>query len=191
MPRRPSGANTLALIERVVILGSGGAGKSRLAWRLAARTGLPVVHLDRLFWRAGWVPAPEEEARRGLAGAVERDRWILEGNFLPEDHAEADPRFRRADTVVFLDVPRVRCAWRVLSRLVRDRKRSRPDLPEACSEGFDLELLRWIWRYPAVDRPRVFELLERLDSERVTRYHLRSDADIRRFLETVRARATA
>ena len=62
-------------MERVVILGPGGAGKSELASAIARRTGLPVVHLDRLFWRPGWRPAPRDEARRDLAAAIAAERW--------------------------------------------------------------------------------------------------------------------
>jgi adenylate kinase family enzyme len=85
--------------------------------------------------------------------------------------------------VIFLDVSWPRCIWRVLSRLVWDLETSRADLPEGCREGFDLQLLRWIWRYPRADRPRVLEVLRRLDRERVTAYHLRSGAEVQRFLD--------
>lgn len=127
-------------------------------------------------------------ARRGLrelTAAVARERWILDGNFLPEENGERDPRFAHADAVVFLDVPRLRCVRRVLSRLARDRGRSRADLPEGCGEGFDLPLLRWIWRYPSVDRPRVLEILRHLDPGCARGYHLRSPADVQRFLDAL------
>jgi adenylate kinase family enzyme len=140
------------------------------------------VHLDLLFWRAEWVSAPREEALHELATVITRDRWILDGHFLPEENVQ-DNRFARADAVIFLDVSWPRCIWRVLSRLVWDLETSRADLPEGCREGFDLQLLRWIWRYPRADRPRVLEVLRRLDRERVTAYHLRSGAEVQRFLD--------
>jgi adenylate kinase family enzyme len=154
-----------------------------LAWSLGERTGLPVVHLDRLFWRANWEPAPRDEARRQLAAVAEGDRWILDGNFLDEARAdEPDLRFARADTVIFLDLPRRVCFWRVLTRLARDRGGRRADLPEGAREGLDLPLLRWIWRYPNTDRPRVLELLEQLEARGVATHRLRSRAEVRRFL---------
>ena len=166
-------------MRRIVILGPGGAGKSVLARELARRTGLPVVHLDTLFWRQGWTPAPRDEALRDLAAATAGDAWIVDGNFLDD----GDDRFDRADTVVFLDLPRRTCLWRVLARLVRDRSRRRPDLPAGAREGFDPELLRWIWRYPTVDRPRVLALLASL-GDGVAVHHLRSRADVRRFVDS-------
>ena len=166
-----------------MILGPGGAGKSELATRISRRTGLPVVHLDVLFWRSGWTPTPRAEAMRDLAAAIAGERWILDGNFLAADGD--DPRFGRADTVILLDLPRRTCLWRVLRRLVRDRRRSRADLPEGCAEGFDLPFLRWIWRYRRVDRPRVLGILAGLDGRMDVR-HLRSRADVRRYLESLR-----
>ena len=124
-----------------MILGPAGAGKTVLAHRLSACTGLPVIHLDRIFWRSGWQPAPRDEALAELESALAGDRWIADGNFLDA----GDTRFARADTVIFLDLPRALCIWRVLWRRVRDRGRERPDLPAL--EGFrpitpalDLEL---------------------------------------------------
>lgn len=166
-------------MQRVVILGPGGAGKSVLARALSRRTGLPVVHLDVLFWREDWKPAPRDEASRALAEAIAGDRWIVDGNFLED--ADGAVRFERADTVVFLDLPRRPCFARVLTRLVRDRRRSRPDLPHGAREGLDLSLLRWIWQYPKVDRPRVLALLAGLDAT-VEVHRLRTRADVARFL---------
>ncbi len=149
---------------------------------LARRTGLPVVHLDLLFWRPGWTAAPKDDAERDLARAVQGERWILDGNFLPSDWVP-DDRFARADTVVFLDLPRRVCLWRVLSRRLRDRGRKRPDLPEGCAEGFDPGLIRWIWSYSATDRPRVLGLLGKLRAN-TTVHHLRTPADVERFQAT-------
>jgi adenylate kinase family enzyme len=140
------------------------------------------MHLDLIHWKPGWAPAPPDEARRGLEAAIAGERWILDGNFLPDDGADA--RFDRADTVIFLDLPRPICIWRVLRRCVRDRRRSRPDLPEGCREGFDPDGLRWIWGYPRNDRPRVLAILAGLD-HRIDVLRLRSPAEVRRYVEAL------
>ena len=166
-------------MERVAIIGPAGAGKSELARALAARTGLPVFYLDHVFWTREWTPAPRRQAVDALASAVARERWIIDGNFLFE---EGDGRFDRADTVVFLDLPRRTCVRRVLWRAIRDRRTARPDLPHGCSEGFDAKLLRWIWSYGRKDRPRVLGLLASL-RDRTAVHRLRSRAEVARFLE--------
>ena len=168
-------------MQRVVVLGPAGAGKTVVANAISHRTGVPVVHLDPIFWGPNWTPAPRDEALRRLGEVVASERWVIDGNFLPEWGDPLDERFRRADTVVFLDLSRMVCIARVLWRLVRDRRRRRPDLPAGAREGLDLPLLRWVWSYPNVDRPRVLDLLARLGDDVDVR-HLRSPADVRRFL---------
>ncbi len=165
-----------------MILGSGGAGKSVLAAALAKRTGLPVVHLDVLFWRPGWTAPPADEFRAALDAAVAGERWILDGNFLRDD--DVDPRFGRADTVVFLDLPRSICLWRAVRRSLRERRHPRADLPEGCPEAVDLPFLRWVWRYPRRNRPDVLGRLAALDAH-VAVHRLRSRRDVRRYLATL------
>ncbi len=101
-------------VERVVILGRGGAGKSTAALRLGRLTGLPVIELDKHFWRPGLVATPPEawsEIQLRLAAA---NCWIMDGDLGPYDALAA--RLSRADTVLVLDFSLVRCAWRVLRR---------------------------------------------------------------------------
>jgi adenylate kinase family enzyme len=101
-------------VERVVILGRGGAGKSVLARELGAATGLPVVELDREFWTPDLQPLPREDWARHQAILAADPRWIMDGDLGPYDDVE--PRLRRADTVVVLDLPLWLCAWRAWHR---------------------------------------------------------------------------
>lgn len=168
------------VVKRVLILGPGGAGKSELARRIGAAAGLPVVHLDVLFWGPGWSAVPREQALAPLSAAVEGERWVIDGNFLQD--VDADGRLRRADTIVFLDLSRWLCLWRVTKRMLRDRGRRRPDLPDGADESFDPDGMRWIWRYHRTDRPNVLRLLAGLDPD-VAKHRLRTRAEVRRFVE--------
>jgi adenylate kinase family enzyme len=162
-------------MKRVLVLGPAGAGKTRLARELGERTGLPVVYLDTLFWRPGWTRPDLEEWRATLTAVVRGERWILDGSYLSSDCGRSEC----ADTIVFLDRSRLLCIWRVVWRALRDRRRRRVDLPEGCDEEIDLELIRWIWRYPRDEKPRVLAWLGRPGVRTV---HLRSARDVRTFL---------
>jgi adenylate kinase family enzyme len=101
-------------MKRVVILGRGASGKSTLARRLGEITGVPVVELDKIFWRPGLMATPQGEWAVVQERLVLKDRWIMDGDLGRFDEVEA--RLRAADTVIFLDFSLVRCAWRAIRR---------------------------------------------------------------------------
>ena len=90
-------------MQRIVILGCSGAGKSTFAQALGARLGLPVVHLDALFWRPGWKEPEPESFRMAVAAAVAGDAWITDGNYAGRTF---DLLLPRADAVLFVHQPR-------------------------------------------------------------------------------------
>src|SRR5829696_8792386 len=116
-------------MRRVSIIGSGGAGKSTLARQLGDITGLPVIHLDREFWRPGWKETPKPEWKNRVEKLVKGDEWIIDGNF----GGTMEIRLAAADTVVFLDFPRVLCTFRAIKRAVAFRNRTRPDMGPGCN----------------------------------------------------------
>jgi len=166
-------------MQRIVIVGCGGAGKSTLARRLGAITGLPVVHLDREFWQPGWARPADAAFDARLEELLAAPAWILDGNFA----RTMERRFAAADTIVFLDRPTIVCLFRALRRGVLGRRVPRPDLADGCPEQLpDLEFLRWIWRFRRRQRPVILRRLAALDHD-VRIEILRSDAEVQRFLE--------
>jgi adenylate kinase family enzyme len=164
-------------VKKVLVIGSGGAGKSTLAARIANLTGLPLVHLDALYWRPGWVPTPEEAWHRCVEQIAAQDAWVMDGNY----GATLEVRLAAFDTVVFLDPPRLVCIWRILSRWVRYAGRPRPSLPPDCPEQMTWEFFWWVWTYPTRRRGPILERLKTLPS--TTRVAvLRSQAEIERFI---------
>ena len=116
----------LAVVKRIAIIGSGGAGKSVFARELGQRTGLPVIHLDRLYWRPGWTEPPKDEWRQVHDGLIAGESWIIDGNY----GGTMEPRLGAADTVVFLDLPRLVCLWSVVRRRFSEGRRGRADMAD-------------------------------------------------------------
>ena len=164
-------------MRRVLVIGSGGSGKSTFAQRLGARTGLPVIHLDARYWRAGWEPTPPDEWQDVVRELVARDAWVMDGNY----GGTLDGRLAACDTAIFLDLPRLVCLWRVVRRWARHRGGTRPDMAPGCTEQLSLEFLRWIWGYPVRQRPGVLRRLSTLSTGQRA-VVLRSTADVERFL---------
>jgi len=165
-------------MKRALVIGSGGAGKSTFSRRLGERLGLEVIHLDVAHWRPGWVEPPKEEWRRTVEDLCARESWVMDGNY----SGTLESRLAACDTVVFLDLPRVVCAWRVFKRWLTYRGVSRPDMAEGCHEQLDLKFLLWVWNYSKRTRPKVLALLEKhREGKRIVR--LGSSAEAEEFLK--------
>jgi adenylate kinase family enzyme len=163
-------------MRRIVILGCSGAGKSTFARALGARLGLPVVHLDALFWRPGWKEPEPEAFRAAVAAAVAGEAWVTDGNYVGRTF---DLRLPRADCVIFIDQPRWLCVFRILWRWLTAFGRGRPDMAEGCAENFDWTFFLWTWNFEANSRPRILEAAGRFPTP-IT--HLRGNAAMARFL---------
>ena len=111
-------------MERIVIIGCGGAGKSTLARQLGEKRNLPVVHLDKLWWKPGWVESSREEFDEKLAAELEKPQWIMDGNFDRTMLA----RIAKCDTIIYLDFSCLACLLGVLKRVINTYGKVRPDM---------------------------------------------------------------
>ena len=165
-------------MNRIAIVGCSGGGKSTLARALGARLGLPVIHLDTLFWKPGWVEGDRETLRAEVESAVLAEDWIVEGNFI----GASALRFARADTIVWVDLPRVTCLWRAVWRAASAFGRSRPDLAPGCPEKIDFAFYGYILSWDRVTRPRMEAAIATFGSTaRLVR--LRNDAETAAWIE--------
>jgi adenylate kinase family enzyme len=165
-------------MKRILIIGSGGAGKSTLAPRLGEKMGIEVVHLDKLFWNPGWVPTEKGKWVEIVRHALEKDSWIMDGNF----GGTFEMRAEACDTIIFLDIPRLICIYRIVKRWLMYNRNTRPDMAEGCEERFDWEFFMWVWNYPKRSKPEKELVLNQYADEK-TIIRLRSNREIEDFLE--------
>ena len=171
-------------MQRIVILGNSGSGKSTLARALGQRLGLPVVHLDRLFWEPDWVEADTTLFRQRVREAVAGDAWVCEGNY---SRKTFDLRLPTADLIIWLDTPRHACMRRVILRSVLNRPRA--DKPDGCSEKLDrdfLKFLHYVWHFDRVTRPGI-EAVRLAVAPQVPVVHLRDRDEVAGFLRDLAA----
>lgn len=143
-------------MQRIMVIGGPGAGKSTLAQALGQATGLPVVHLDQHFLRPGWRPTPMLEMNALAIEAAQRPAWILDGNY-------ADSwafRAARADLVIFVDLPTRLRMRRLTWRTLRHYGRSRPELGPGLPERFDAEFRAYARAYGQEGRRKALELID-------------------------------
>ena len=141
--------------RRILILGSPGSGKSTLARRLGPILNLPVVHLDRLFWKPGWVESEHEAFDTRVRQALQEPAWIMDGNYgrtLPW-------RMKHADAIIYLDMPRFYSLRNVIKRQLNQKPGNRPDMPEGCTERVELAFLKYVWNFRPSHHDRFLKLL--------------------------------
>ena len=178
----------LALGRRVVVTGLAGSGKSTFAFALAARTGLPVVHLDLSFWKPGWVAPSESEWREKQRDVLAGDAWIADGNY----HETLDVRLEWADTVVVLDMP----WWRYSARACLRGSPMPGEWPEGCDysgwarlrDEWRLAARIWLKRHSEPERER--EIISQHEPHIVV-HVLRSKRAVGDFLDSFGAHRVA
>ena len=155
-------------MKKVLIIGCPGSGKSTLARALHQKTGLPLYHLDMLYWNADKTTVEKDVFRARLAAVLELEAWIVDGNY----SATMEWRLAACDTVIFLDYPVEVCLAGVRER----RGKPRTDMPWAETEE-DAEFTRYIQNFRAEQRPAVLALLAKYPEKNVIILKNREEAN--------------
>lgn len=113
-------------MDRIIVIGCGGAGKSTFSRKLSSKLDIPVYHLDKLFWNKGWVETPQEQFDSKIEKIVSKDKWIIDGNYI----RTMDIRAKSADTIIFINMPTYLCLYRIFKRRLMYRGKSRPDMAD-------------------------------------------------------------
>lgn len=164
-------------MKKILIIGSSGSGKSTFARRLGKAANLDVIHLDRLYWKPNWIETDDKDQwRKTVENAMKGEEWIIDGNY----SGTMEMRLEKCDTVIFLDMPRAMCVYRILKRVAFYRKGNRPDMADGCDERFDWEFIKWVWNYPKRTKPKVEMLLD-CCKEKKTIIRLTSKREVENF----------
>lgn len=152
---RPETCQTGEVIRRICVVGNTASGKSHLAGRLAAQLGLPLTHLDQVYWQAGWSHVSRTEFLAAQRDLIAEPGWVIDGCF---SEFGLRQRFEAADVVVFLDLPIGGC----LRRAAQRRGDQRADLPAGADDarmglGLMLAFLAEMVLFPLLDRPRILQ----------------------------------
>lgn len=167
-------------MNRIMIIGFSGGGKSTLARKMGEILGIEPTHFDRLHWLPNWVESTREYKREMVKPVLERDRWIIDGNYR---HIYWQERLELADTVIFIDVNRFTCLHQAWKRSRIYKGKTRPDMGEGCIEKIDLEFVKWVFWDGRKQRKRNLETMELLKSQGKDTYILKSRRAINRFLK--------
>ncbi|MCR5836432.1 MAG: adenylate kinase [Lachnospiraceae bacterium] len=164
-------------MKRIIVIGCPGSGKSTFSKALHKTTGIPLYHLDMMYWNKDRTKVQRELFLRKLNEVLDQDCWIIDGNY----ESTMDMRIEKCDAVFFLDYPIELCIEGIMSR----RGKERSDMPwvekpDEIDEGF----LEWVKNYNVESRPKVLEILAKNVEKEIIIFHSREEA--KEYLENIK-----
>jgi adenylate kinase family enzyme len=165
--------------SRIIIFGRPGSGKSTFALQLHNTTKIPLYHLDAYFYVANWQERNYEEFLGILQRLIEKDEWIIDGNYLES----LEIRYSNADIVLYFNYPRWLCFARILKRFF---KRNRSDaLAQGCKETVKFRILKYMWNFEKRIKADI-SVLNKNYPHTIFR-EIKSDKDLKKILELFNA----
>ncbi len=155
-------------MNKIMVIGCPGSGKSTFSVALHKITGIPLFHLDMMYWNADRTTVDKSVFRERLSKVIQKSEWIIDGNY----GSTIELRLQACDTVIFLDYTLDTC----LDGIKQRRGKIRPDMPWIETEE-DAEFIEFIKSYNSQSRPKVLELLKRYRDKEVFIFTNRSQAD--------------
>ena len=155
-------------MKKVIVIGCPGSGKSTVSRALHNKTGIPLYHLDMMYWNADKTTVEKSIFLERLAAGLEKDEWIIDGNY----GSTMELRMAACDTVIFLDYPLDICLDGIRER----RGKPRSDMPWIETEE-DAEFIEFIRNYNGQQKPEVLELLKKYGDKNIIILKSREQVD--------------
>ena len=162
-------------MRKIIVIGCPGSGKSTFSRGLHSKTGIPLYHLDMMYWNADKTTVEKRVFLKRLSDALAKDMWIIDGNY----GSTMELRMQKCDTVIFLDYSLDICLDGI-----RERKgKPRSDMPWVEPEQYDEEFIEFIKKYNSQSRPQVMELLDKYSYKNIFIFSNRDEAN--KFLRQI------
>lgn len=147
--------------KKIMVIGCAGSGKTTIAFKLHKKLHLPIIHLDQYYWKQNWQRSDLDEFTQTHDKLCLQDAWIMEGSYMKL----LENRAAQADMIIFLDMPRYICLWRVIKRTIFNIGKTIPGNPEDCpQELFTIKFiyfLQWIWNFNNRYKQTTLDLLNK------------------------------
>ena len=125
---------------RILVLGTPGSGKSTLARKLSISLQTEAIHLDKYYWKPGWVETTSDVWDLELNELLKEESWIMDGNYINS----LAKRIKYATHIVYLDIPWYKSIYRIILRMFKYRNKTRPDMNAKCQERFSIEFIQFL-----------------------------------------------
>ena len=155
-------------MKKVIVIGCPGSGKSTVSRALHDKTGIPLYHLDMMYWNADKTTVEKSVFLERLTAVLEKNEWIIDGNYA----STMELRMAACDTVIFLDYPLDVC----LDGIKERHGKPRSDMPWIETEE-DEEFIEFIKNYNEQQKPKVLELLKKYGDKNIIIFKSREEAD--------------
>jgi adenylate kinase family enzyme len=159
--------------KKIMVIGSPGSGKSTFSKKLAEKTGIPLIHLDKEYWNYGWIETPREEWIKKQKKLLDAEEWIIDGNY----GSTINLRAEKADTIICFKLSRYICIMRYLKRVITNINKIRTDMTEGCYEKIDFEFMKYIWNFSKNSGLKNLEKVEMDKRKKIVVFRKRNDAN--------------
>ena len=166
-------------MQKILIIGGNGSGKTTFAKKLAQKTRLPLVHLDKLYWKDNWQHVTQEEFDSLLLPELEKDNWIIDGNM----KRTLPLRLNYCDTVIIFDFPRALCLRGAIKRSISNYGKSRDDMGGYCPEKISVDFYKRIWKENKLMLQNFYHIVSQRENINVIIFKNRKQA--KKFLLTL------